>query len=293
MNSMTGYGRGESVRDGNRITVELSSVNRKSGEVSLSLPRELEALESKIRDTILRRLSRGRITARVTLQTGDGCKRRGVRANVALAQAIVAEMEKLNATLPQPAPITLDQLTRLPGVIESVDEDSDPEAFLPAIQDALAQALDGIAQMRSTEGAVLQADMQARIQTVHDAVERIRAFAPEVPTKYRENLRARLESAGLERIDLDDERILKELVIFADRSDISEELTRLDSHFQHYEEIANADEPVGRKLDFLCQEINREVNTIGSKAQDSRIAREVVLAKTELEKFREQVQNVE
>jgi uncharacterized protein (TIGR00255 family) len=293
MNSMTGYGRGECVQDGNRITVELSSVNRKSGEVSLSLPRELEALESQIRDEILRRLSRGRVTARVSLQTGDGFKRRGVRVNVELARSIVAELDKLNATLPQAAPISLDQLTRIPGVVESVDEETDPETHLPAVKEALGQALDGIAQMRATEGAALKTDMELRLKTVHDAVERIRAIAPEVPEKHRQNLRARLEAAGLENIDLGDERILKELVIFADRSDISEELTRLDSHFRHYDEIVGVDEPVGRKLDFLCQEINREVNTIGSKAQDSRIAREVVLAKTELEKFREQVQNIE
>jgi uncharacterized protein (TIGR00255 family) len=216
-----------------------------------------------------------------------------VRANVSMAETVVRELEKLAAVLPAPAPVTLDQLVRIPGVLESNDEESDPDTFLPALEEALGQALDGISQMRATEGAHLRADMQERIDNVRAAVEQIRTLAPEVPVKYRETLRSRIQSAGLEQVDLDDERILKEIVVFADRSDISEELTRLDSHFQHYEEIAATDEPVGRKLDFLCQEINREVNTIGSKAQDARIAREVVQAKTELEKFREQVQNVE
>ena len=290
---MTGYGRGECVQDGNRITVELSSVNRKSGEVALSLPRELEALEASVRDAILRRLSRGRITARVTLQSGNGFKRRGVRANLDMARVIISELEQLNSLLPSPSPISLDHLIRLPGIIESSDEEADPEAFLTPVMAALDQALDSIAQMRATEGEHLKQDLLARIQTVREAVDRIAELAPDVPARYRQTLRGRLEAAGLENIDLNDERILKEIVVFADRSDISEELTRLDSHFKHYDEIVNADEPVGRKLDFLCQEINREVNTIGSKAQDARIAREVVTAKTELEKFREQVQNVE
>lgn len=136
-------------------------------------------------------------------------------------------------------------------------------------------------------------DLESRIALIRSALDRVRVLAPEVLTRYRQQLAQRLQSAGLEGITVDDERILREVVVFADRSDISEEIARLESHFQQYEDCRKSREAVGRKLDFLAQEFHREINTIGSKANDARIAAEVVLMKTELERFREQVQNLE
>ena len=292
MNSMTGYGRGECSRDGNRITVEISSVNRKSAEVAINLPRELDALENKIRDEILKHISRGRLNVRVNLSAANGFKNRAVRINRDLARAVHAELTKLNQELKNVEPVGLETLMRVPGIVESGDDETDPDSLWPAVKQAVGKAVDGLVQMRQKEGKHLARDMKTRIKTIQSSVKAISKLAPAVPKRYRENLTNRLEKAGL-GIDLDDERVLKELVIFSDRSDITEELTRLESHFKQFTETVATKEPVGRKLDFLCQEINREINTIGSKAQDSGISREVVTAKTELEKFREQVQNVE
>lgn len=289
---MTGYGRGEGSRDGNKITVELSSVNRKSAEVSINLPRELDALESKIRDEILQRVARGRVSARINLSSGSGFKNRSVRINHELAKSLHAELTLLNKELNTDEPVAIESLLRVPGIVESNDEDVDADAIWPLVQEAVVKALEGLLQMRKREGRHLAKDLKSRIKTIQTSVKTIQKLAPSVPKRYREQLRARLEKTGLE-IDLDDDRLLKELVIFSDRSDVTEELTRLSSHFQQFAETVTADEPVGRKLDFLCQELNREINTIGSKAQDAGITKEVVTAKTELEKFREQVQNVE
>lgn len=289
---MTGYGRGESTCDGNKITVEISSVNRKSAEVALNLPRELDALENKIRDQILQQVARGRINVRVNLSAANGFKSRSVRINRDLAKAVHDELTKLNRELKRDEPISLETLMRVPGIVEAGDEETDADSLWPTVQKAVAQAVSGLVGMRQKEGKHLARDMKARVKTIQACVKTIAKLAPAVPKRYRELLKARLEKAGLE-IDLDDDRILKELVIFSDRSDITEELTRLESHFQQFTDTAATKEPVGRKLDFLCQELNREINTIGSKAQDSGISREVVTAKTELEKFREQVQNVE
>jgi uncharacterized protein (TIGR00255 family) len=147
--------------------------------------------------------------------------------------------------------------------------------------------------MRVREGGHLAKDLSARMKAISDAVARVQAQSPLVQQRYRENLIARVKNAGVELPNLDDERLLKEVVFFADRSDISEELTRLQSHFQQFEDCVKSAEPVGRTLDFLSQEMNREINTIGSKANDALISRDVVTVKAELEKFREQVQNVE
>jgi len=148
-------------------------------------------------------------------------------------------------------------------------------------------------KMRSREGLSLRKDLCARVDTMRKAVARVRKEAPLVQKRYRDQLVTRIKSAGLEDLQIDEERLLKEVVFFADRSDISEELTRLQSHFQQYDDCLKSKEPVGRTLDFLAQEMNREINTIGSKANDGSISREVVVLKTELEKFREQAQNVE
>jgi uncharacterized protein (TIGR00255 family) len=147
--------------------------------------------------------------------------------------------------------------------------------------------------MRRREGEALERDLEGRLGQIRSALDRVRTLAPDVVIRYRQQLAQRLQSAGLEGITIGDERILRELVVFADRSDISEEIARIDSHFQQYEDCRKSREAVGRKLDFLAQEFHREINTIGSKANDARIAVEVVLMKTELERFREQVQNIE
>ncbi|HWF20288.1 MAG TPA: YicC/YloC family endoribonuclease [Verrucomicrobiae bacterium] len=293
MKSMTGYGRGECAQKGFKVTVELSSVNRKQSEISVALPRELEVLEAQLRDVINRSISRGRLTARVALHSADGRLPGQVRLNVPLAKAYVRELNQLAKDLKLDGPITLDMLIRVPGVVQTDEEMADAEDFWSAVEKALQQALATLVKMREREGAHLAKDLARRIDLMRRATTQVQKRAPEVQKRYREQLLLRIKSAGVETPGDDDERLLKEVVYFADRSDISEELTRLQSHFQQFDDCLNSKEPVGRTLDFLAQEINREVNTIGSKANDSLISRAVVTLKAELEKFREQAQNVE
>ena len=290
---MTGSGRGECARDGFKVTVELSSVNRKQTEISVNLPRELEALEAPIRDLINRHVARGRLTVRVSLHTSASKSSARMHINLTLAKAYTRELERLAKQLKLAGPVTLDQLLRAPGVFQTDEELANAEDLRPAVEKALQQALAALVKMRSREGAHLAGDLGARIKILQQSTARVAEQAPRSAERYRQQLLERIKTAGLPAPGPDDERLLKEVVFFADRSDISEELTRLQSHFQQFAEGAKSVEPVGRMLDFLAQEMNREINTIGSKANDAIISREVVTLKAELERFREQAQNVE
>ena len=288
---MTGYGRGESDEHGFKITVEVSSVNRKQTEIAVNLPRDLEVLEAQIRDEINRRVSRGRLTVRVCVQAAAGLAG-GMRLNLPLAKVYARELRALAKSLHLPDDITLDMLARAPGVLQPDEQIREAEALWPGTSKALKAALDMMLKMREREGAWLGKDLKTRVTLMKAGVARVQRLAPQVAERYRNQLLARIKSAGLESPALED-RLLKEVFYFAARSDISEELTRLQSHFRQFDDCVKSREPVGRTLDFLSQEINREINTIGSKANDSLISREIVVLKAELEKFREQVQNVE
>jgi uncharacterized protein (TIGR00255 family) len=293
MKSMTGYGRGECAQDGFKITVELGAVNRRQSEISVNLPRELEMLEAQVRDVINAKIARGRVTARINVHAAEGKLSARNHLNVPLAKAYATELGKLAKQLKLSGAVTLDQIVRAPGVFQTDDELVEAETVWPVAEKAIKQALAALVKMREREGAHLAEDLTARIGIMAKCVERVQQQAPQTAENYRNNLLERIKSAGIENIAPDDERLLKEIVVFADRSDISEELTRLQSHFKQFDDCRKSKEPVGRTLDFLAQEMNREINTIGSKANDALISREVVTLKTELERFREQVQNVE
>jgi len=290
---MTGCGRGECAQDGFKVTVELSSVNRKQAEVSVALPREMEMLEAQVRDAIHRNVARGRVNARVSFHAAEGKLSARKHINAALARDYAVEFARLAKQLKISCEVTLDQVLRAPGVFHTDEELAETEDLWPAVEKALNQALAALVKMREREGAHLTKDLSSRVGVMRTAVDKIQKQAPVTAENYRNNLLERIRSAGLENITPDDERLLKEIVLFADRSDISEELTRLQSHFQQFADCCKAKEPVGRTLDFLAQEMNREINTIGSKANDAVISREVVTLKAELEKFREQAMNVE
>lgn len=292
MKSMTGYGRGECSQHGFKVTVEVSSVNRKQTEILINLPPELDGLESRLRDEIHHRISRGRLLVRVSVHSAPG-RSANVRLDLPLAKAYARQLGQLAKALKLEKAITLDLLLRAPGVVQAGTEDADAELFWPAVEKALQAALKTLIRMRTREGGHLAKDLAGRMAFIQGAVERIQQQAPQVVKRYQLQLLERIKGAGLEVAGMEDERLLKEVVFFADRSDISEELTRLQSHFQQFQDCLRSPEPVGRILDFLSQEMNREINTVGSKANDSLISREVVAIKAELEKFREQVQNVE
>jgi uncharacterized protein (TIGR00255 family) len=293
MKSMTGYGRGECARDGFKITAELGAVNRRQTEISVSLPREMEMLEAPVRDAINAQVARGRVTARIGIHASAGKSSARAHINVSLAKAYATELGKLAKQLKLSGGVSLDQILRAPGVFQSDEELVVADKIWPVVEKALKQALLSLVKMREREGAHLAEDLAARIGVMRKAVEKIQKQAPLTVENYRKQLLERIKAAGIENVAADDERLLKEIVLFADRSDISEELTRLQSHFKQFEDCRKSREPVGRTLDFLAQEMNREINTIGSKANDAIISREVVTLKAELEKFREQAQNVE
>ncbi|MCU0786907.1 MAG: YicC family protein [Verrucomicrobia bacterium] len=292
MKSMTGCGRGECVQDGFKVAVEVQSINRKQADIQVDLPRDLEVLESAVRNTIHQVVSRGRLTVKVLLQAPTGRKSARMHLNRALAKAYTRELRALAKELKLEDTVSLDHLIRAPGVFQTDEQLVQAEDFWPAIEKALQQALTALLKMRSREGAHLAKDLAGRIRTMQQAAARVHQRAPMVAEHHRRQLIERARSAGVE-MGVDDDRLLKEIVIFADRSDISEELTRLESHFRQFDSLAKSREPVGRTLDFLAQEMNREINTIGSKANDGEISHAVVTLKTELEKFREQAQNVE
>jgi uncharacterized protein (TIGR00255 family) len=293
MKSMTGYGRGECTAKGARITVELNSVNRKQAEVSLSVPSELESIEPDLRDLILASVSRGRVSGRVVLQYTGASRASAVAVNETQAKAYRRELSKLAKSLEIPDNLSLDSLLRLPGVLESAQATLDAKAFRAPIKSALGQALEGLLSMREKEGGNLGRDLAKRLAKLRRIVKRVAKLAPDVLKHHRERLVERLKKANVDVPDMDDDRLLREIVYYTDRTDITEELTRLGSHFVQLEECLSDVVPVGRKLDFLAQEMFREINTIGSKANDANISSEVVTLKTELEKIREQVQNVE
>ena len=220
MNSMTGYGRGEVVRRGFKVTVEVSSVNRKQMEVGVNLPRDLEVLEAQIRDEIHRRVSRGRITVRVSVQASaqNGLKS---HLDLALAKSYARDLRALAKTLRLEDAVTLDLLARLPGVVQPAEGITEAEALWPVTSAALGGALTTLVKMRQREGGWLARDLKSRVVTMRRGVARIQQRAPQATERYREQLLRRIREAGLQGPAVDDERLLKEAFYFADRADIS------------------------------------------------------------------------
>ncbi len=289
LKSMTGFGRAEIEKDGLHCSVDISSVNRKQADVEMRLPREWSALEPELRRQVAAAVSRGRVQVNIQLRLPEGAAST-VKMDRALAEAYISQLR----TLPGLAELTLpaEALLRAPGVF-SLEESSLPlESVQPLAEAALRQALALWDEARLREGQHLQADILIRLQTLDSLREKISAEAPQVAQHYRAGLMRRLEEAGLP-LPMDDERLLKEIALYADRVDISEELTRLSGHLVEFHRLLGEKAPSGRAMDFLTQELNRELNTIGSKANNTTIAHSVVTGKTEVERIREQVQNAE
>ncbi len=291
MKSMTGFGRGEASAGGISYRAEVSSVNRKQADIVVSLPRELAPLDPRVREKVGGAISRGRVNVNITTGVAEGAGG-AVQVDTALALQYAEALDRLAEALGQPGLREGFDPMRAPGVIEVGEALPGPDDAWPAVEGALSGALGALVEMRAAEGEHLREDMAGKLSRLESLLGEISACAPGVVERYRDNLHKRLGTAGLE-VDLDDERVLREIGLFADRCDISEEIARLGSHFAQCRAYFGSDEPVGRSLDFLAQEMGRELNTIGSKANDAGIAQRIVEAKTELEKIREQVQNVE
>lgn len=291
MKSMTGYGKGVAASDGRELTVELKSVNHRFLDVSLRLPRVLSCIEDAIRTTIADRLARGHVDVFVNYRnTRSDAKT--VRVDQTLLSAYVTAAREANDSLSLRDDLTLSNVLRLPDVTEIVPADEDADALIALAKDATALALDALIEMRAAEGLRLRAALQSGVDAMDAYRDEILARAPFVAEDYRKKLNERIE-AVLSDTEIDRARLATEVALFADRCCIDEELVRLKSHIAQFRAYLDAAEPVGRNMDFIVQEMNRECNTIGSKANDAELTKAVLACKAEIEKLREQIQNVE
>ena len=289
--SMTGYGRCEETVGGRRITVELKSVNHKYFEFSPRVTRGYGFLEDKLKTYAQSRVARGKIDLFLSIETLEDADVI-VSVNHSLAAGYIAALREITERYKLPDTVTVNSLSRYSDIFSVHKAPEDEEAIWAAVKTVLEKAVDAFIAMRETEGRRLYDDVMSRAAVILELVGKIEARSPETVKEYRERLEAKLREV-LSDTTIDEQRILTEAAIFADKVAVAEETVRLRSHFEQLKALLNAEEPSGRKMDFLVQEMNRETNTIGSKASDSQIAYMVVDIKAEIEKIREQIQNIE
>ena len=290
---MSGHGRGAASGEGWRITAECASVNRKGIEIAVSLPKAMSALEPRIREEVQRSVRRGRVNVTLAMEAPQGGASDQSVVDKAAARRALRDLKALSEEFSLPGEISLELLLRSPGVLKNPSEELPAaESLWPAVQAALGLALEKMCAMRRKEGSHLVADLLKRIRLLETSAKAVRSRIPALTRQRRDHLRGRLEELGV-KISADDQSVAKELALMAERSDISEELTRLESHFLQFREALSGTEPAGRTLDYLAQEMFREVNTLGNKAGDAQISRRVVQSKAELDRIREQVANLE
>jgi uncharacterized protein (TIGR00255 family) len=289
--SMTGYGRGEWQGEGRRVEVEVKSFNHRYLDISLRLPRGLASLESQVRNFIKQRLSRGRVEFFVQVDNSSLPEQK-LELDVALAKDLHFALQSLKEVLGIPGEIRIETMANFKDIFGHKEVEIDLEKEWTFLQGALEGALNGLEKMRSREGLTLREDFLCRLQTIEEMIGAIEGKAPGVLRASHDRLAERVrELSGA--LSIDEGRLAQEVAYLAERSDITEELVRIRSHLNQFREMLDRPEPMGRKLEFLLQEINREANTIGSKASDAGMAQVIVGVKSELEKMREQVQNVE
>ena len=293
LKSMTGFGRGEYIDSNHRFTVEIKAVNHRYTEIGIRAPKNLGALEDKIRRSIAQSLSRGRVDIYIAMEE-FGEQRRMVRVDKELAMAYHNAMRELARLLNSSTVDFTPLIARFPDVLKVEEEEQDVLKLWPKLSEAMDAAIGNLLAMRLAEGANIQADLTMRIAKIETYVQQIEERMPEVLEEYRAKLLARMRDALTAiGVEPDETGLLQEVACFADRTNIAEELVRLKSHLAQFRSTLDVGEAVGRKLDFIVQEINRETNTIASKANDFTIANIVVEIKSEIEKVREQIQNIE
>ena len=295
--SMTGYGRAQRLSDGRDVLVEIRAVNHRYYEFSARLPRTCLYLEEKLKSFLNGKIARGKVEVSVTITRPDG-KDAQIAVNRSVAEGYINALRSLNETLGGSDSLwlqddlTLSSLLRLPDVFTVTKEQEDENAVWAIVSETAAEALDSFVQMRQAEGERLAADLSGKLDGLEAMLGQVEALEPGIAENYRQRLYAKLQEL-LGDTNIDEQRILTETAIFAEKTAVDEETVRLHSHISQFRILLKSEESVGRKLDFLVQEMNREVNTIGSKAQDLGITRLVVDMKSEIEKIREQIQNIE
>lgn len=292
MYSMTGFGRAELDSSGWRITVELKAVNHRFLDVAVRVSKQYGVLEDTVRREIQDTLRRGRVEAFVSVEE-SGLENRSLTLDGRMLKGFLDEVERVQREMPNaPQELRWADILQLPDIIQLTDPDVDWDLLRDLMQQVTQEALSRVVDMRKREGQSIQQDMLAKLESIQGSLGGIETRAPKVVYEYRHRLNQRLEELT-KGSEVDQDRLDQEIAIMAERSSIDEEIVRLRSHIRQFEGITHQTEPIGRKLDFLLQEMNREINTIASKAGAREISRAVVDIKSELEKLREQVQNIE
>lgn len=291
LRSMTGYGRSENIIDGRHIIFEIKSVNHKFFECNARLPRSCMFLEDKLKTLVQGKISRGKVDVFLQLETLESTDTE-VLVNHSLASAYVKALRELKEEYSLPDEVSLSLLARCPDLLSVRKAQEDEDALWAAVAEVAEAAIESFLEMRKSEGVRLQKDILEKAGHLEALVDEVEKITPETVAEYRERLQAKIEEM-LGANHFDEQRVLTEVAVFADKVAVDEETVRLRSHIRQLRQLSESEEPVGRKIDFLVQEMNREANTIGSKSVNSKIAYLVVDMKSEIEKIREQIQNVE
>ncbi len=289
--SMTGFGRGQETTETLEVTVEIRSVNHRYFEFSARMPRSCAFLEDKLKTLLQSKITRGKVETFVSVNntaTGNTV----VEINKEFTDSYIKALKQLSKDYKIKNDITVSRLTQNTNVFNVVSVVADEDALSKAVLSAANKALDVFIEMRENEGARLKADLLGKIETIKENVNFVEERSPETVKEYRARLEQKIKEL-LDSVRIDEQRILTETAIFADKVAVDEETVRLHSHMKQFCDMLESDAAVGRKLDFILQEMNREVNTMGSKAQDTEILQRVVDMKSEIEKIREQIQNIE
>ena len=291
---MTAYGKSELERDGIQVTVEIRSVNHRYRDVSLRTPYEINYMEPELKSVLFKSVSRGRIDLSVSIDMSDTECSYDIELNTPVVESYIRIFAQIEERFGIKNDVGVDSLCKLKNVLVMKPKVLDDELVHSLVLEALNQAIVSFDNMKRTEGKAIETDFVKRLNVIDQLVDKIVDMAPKVVEEYRNRLYNNLKQLLKDTpVDVDDNRFIYEVSIFSERCDITEELVRIKSHIRQFLSFLEEENPVGRRLDFLLQEMNREVNTIGSKANDAEISRTVVDIKGELEKLREQIQNIE
>ena len=290
--SMTAFGRAKKTVEGRTFTVEMRSLNSRYREVKVRMPPQFLPLEDKIKKLVATKISRGRVEVIIKVKNGSQTVS-DIHVNLPLAKAYYSALCELNETLQIKEKVGLQALLGMQGIITATESEEDLDNTWPHLSSCVSDALEGIDAMRISEGMAIYQDFQKRLQSVEGDLSRIRGLAPSMLSQYHGRLKERIATLTQGTVEIDPNRLAQEAAFLADKSDIMEEIVRAESHLKQFRNMIESDGPAGRALDFLLQELNREVNTIGSKGGDAQLPQIVVGLKSELEKVREQVQNIE
>ena len=290
MKSMTGFGRASLESNGKNYIIEIKTVNNKYSDITVKSPKRLSFMEDKIRKQIANRITRGKVEVSVSFFDFSN-KSKNVVLNKEIAKEYIKQLREIADENNLSENISVVEIAKLPDILNSIDSDNDEEIASETLQ-CLNMALDSLIEMRKTEGENIKQDLLVRIERVQNLVDKIAENSKGIVEEYVSKLEKRVKEI-LKTDVVDENRIAQEAVIYADKTSIEEELTRLNSHIVQFKELVNNDGPVGKKIDFMIQEMNRETNTIGSKAGSGEITKAVIDLKVELEDIREQIQNIE